>query len=232
MSTRIHTLTSRARLSRRAVFPLIAAVLAVLVALPAPSSAADGDDAWQLLGQVRQSLSKAGAQQSAFEQTYIPAGFSSGESETGRLALSLPDCLRFDYEKPYPKTFLLCGNRVHSWNPEDRRGQRSTIDRTQEPGLDLLLLPTGDLGSRYEAATRSLDGGRTAIDLKPKPGAPADEQVTAATLVVDRSSMRLVEVSYRDGEGNRTRFALGGYRNLGGGDDVFSPPEGIAWEDS
>lgn len=232
MSTRIHTPTPPVRRLRGTVIPLCCAVLALLLTVPAPSSAADGDDAWQLLNQVRQSLSQAGAQQSAFEQTYIPAGFSSGESETGRLALALPDCLRFDYEKPYPKTFLLCGNRVHSWNPEDRRGQRSTIDRTQEPGLDLLLLPTGELGDRYRAKTRSLDGGRTAIDLTPKPGAPADEQVAAATLVVDRSSMRLVEVSYRDGEGNRTRFALGSYRNLGDDDEVFSPPRGITWEDS
>lgn len=214
----------------------LVAVCALLALSPAPASAAeDGGDAWRLLERVRQSLTDAGPQEARFEQTFIPAGFSSGEAESGRLALALPSCLRFDYQEPYPKSFLLCGSQVHAWNQEDRRGQRSVIDRSSEPGLDLLLLPTDELGSRYQARTRRIGGAggaRMAIDLTPKPGAPTGAtDVTEATLVVDPESLRLVEVTYRDGEGNRTRFVLGGYRDINPTEALFEPPSGIRWED-
>ncbi len=80
-----------------------------------PLTAAAQKDSWAVLSGVRQSLVEAGPTEASFTQTYIPAGFSSGEKETGRMSLSLPDCLRWDYQDPYPKGFLLCGEVVHTW---------------------------------------------------------------------------------------------------------------------
>lgn len=202
-------------------------------AAPAPfpsrpaSSPASAADPWAWLTRVRRSLVEAGPTTATFTQTYIPAGFSSGEKESGSLALHLPDCLRWDYQEPYPKGFLLCGEMVQAWNPEDHTGRRYRIDRKNEPGLDLLLLGVDDLKARYGAVTRSTPNGQIAIALSPKGKAG---ELSDATLAVDPATLRVVEVSYHDREGNLTRFQLAGYRPLSQ-PGQFSAPPGIRWEE-
>jgi outer membrane lipoprotein-sorting protein len=211
-------------MNRKTVFSL-ALIFALAAALSAP---AQNGDPWAALQGVRRSLVEAGPTGASFVQTYVPAGFSSGEKESGNLALALPDCLRWDYQEPYPKSFLLCGGVAHSWNPEDKTGRRYRVDRRNEPGLDLLLLGVDDLKRRYTATRRPAEGGRIQISLAPKQKV---EELSDAVLTVDPASQRLVEVSYHDREGNLTRFQISGYRSLSG-QAQFSPPKGIRWEES
>ena len=206
-------------------------VLAPLAALAAPAgpapSPASAADPWAWLTRVRRSLVEAGPTTATFTQTYIPAGFTSGEKESGSLALHLPDCLRWDYREPYPKGFLLCGEMVQAWNPEDHTGRRYRIDRKNEPGLDLLLLGVDDLKARYGAVTRSSPNGQVEIALSPKGKAG---ELSDATLAIDPTTLRVVEVSYHDREGNLTRFQLAHYGPLSR-PGQFSPPPGIRWEE-
>jgi outer membrane lipoprotein-sorting protein len=201
----------------------LAAAAALAVAAPAVAPA---QDAWGVLEDVRESLAAAGPTGARFVQHYVPAGFTAGERESGTLALALPDCLRWDYLQPYPKGYLLCGSVAHQWNPEDGTGQRFTIDRKNEPGLDLLLLSVGDLRGRYRATSRRA-GGRVAVTLRPLRSL---EELAEATLVVDPATQRLVEVSYRDREGNHTRFEISGYHRLPRRGQ-FTPPREIRWEE-
>jgi outer membrane lipoprotein-sorting protein len=185
------------------------------------------DYPWALLSGVRQSLVEAGPTEAGFTQTYVPAGFSSGEKETGRMFLALPDCMRWDYKDPYPKSFLLCGGVAHSWNTEDKTGRRYRIDRRNEPGLDLLLLGIDDLKTRYRATVKSVPSGNIEVDLIPKEKLA---ELTDAALTVDPVKKRLVAVSYHDREGNLTRFEIKDYRDLPRRGQ-FSPPQGIRWEE-
>ncbi len=190
-------------------------------------------DPWTVLQGVRQSLVSAGPTGADFSQVYVPAGFTSGETETGGLSLDLPDCLRWDYQNPYPKSFLLCGGMVYFWNPEDKTGRRYAVNRQTEPGLDLLLLGVEDLKGRYRASARTQPDGRIAVTLAPKEGRPAagrSESLADASFVVDPGRERLVEVAYHDREGNLTRFAITSYHGLPRSGQ-FSPPSGIRWED-
>lgn len=209
---------------------LCLALLAAVAAFPLASSAQDAATAWSVLDTARKSLAASGAERAAFVQTYVPAGFSSGEEESGRIAFRLPDCLRWDYSEPYPKSFLLCGEQVYSWNPEDRRGQAAPIDRRNQPGLDLLLLPVDELSGRYDASSEARGDGRVAVHLEPRAGMAGRTELTDATLVVDTEQERLVEVSYQDREGNRTTFRITGYQSLADR-SVFDPPQGISWEE-
>ena len=202
-------------------------LLAFLVPALVPAAAGAQGDAWASLDAVRDSLVAAGPSQASFSQTYVPAGFSSGETESGTMALSLPDCLRWDYRQPYSKTFLLCGEVAHYWNAEDRAGRRYTIDRENEPGLDLLLLGVEELKSRYRATQKRAENGRVAIELVPRKRLDA---VASATLLVDPSAHRLVGLSYKDREGNSTRFTIGDYRRLSG-DSTFDPPRHVRFQE-
>jgi len=197
--------------------------LALLAPLPA---AAQEVDPWTALKKVRQSLVEAGPTGASFVQTFIAAGFSSGDQESGRIALSLPDCMRWDYLNPFPKSFLLCGGTVHAWNEGDQTGHRYRVDRKNEPGLDLLLLGVDELKERYRATAKTVEGGRIEIALSPK-----EKKLAAlkdATLTVDPASQRVVAVSYHDSEGNLTKFEISGYQDLSR-QGSFSPPANIRW---
>jgi outer membrane lipoprotein-sorting protein len=208
---------------RKSIFFLMSFALVAAVA----AGAAAQDDPWAVLAGVRQSLVEAGPTEASFTQTYVPAGFSSGEKETGRMFLALPDCLRWDYRDPYPKSFLLCGGLAHSWNPEDKTGRRYRIDRRNEPGLDLLLLGLDTLKTRYRASARPLDGGRIEVSLSPTEKLA---ELADAALTVDPAKQRLVAVSYHDREGNLTRFEIKDYRDFPRRGQ-FSPPAGIRWDE-
>lgn len=193
----------------------------------AAASSSDSRDPWAVLEQVRGRLAAAGPQAARFEQSYVPAGFSSGEDETGRLSLHLPDCLRWDYEEPYPKSFLVCDDVVYYWNVADGTGRRQTIDSANEPGLDLLLLSVDALRRRYQAAAAAGTDGRVLIHLAP---VGDGGEIREATFDVDPASGRVAALDYADSEGNRTRFTLSDYGPAPAG-DLFSPPSGITWQD-
>ena len=86
-------------------------------------------------------------------QTYIPAGFREGDVESGHLSIWLPDCLRWNYEQPQAKSFLLCGEEVYFWNEDESGGRHYRVEPEEEPGLDLLLVEVGRLKERYVAAS-------------------------------------------------------------------------------
>lgn len=210
-----------------------AALLALTLAFATAGASPGDDDPWAALAAVRTALLAAGPTESPFVQTFVPAGFSRGEEESGRLALALPDCLRWDYLEPYPKSFLLCGEEAWAWNPADRTGRRYPVDRTAEPALDLVLLSLEQLRARYEAKATPGGEGRLTVDLAPRAegaGGAAPPPFASAQLVVDVRSARLVEVATTDREGNRTRFVLSESRPLAQV-GTFSPPEGIVWSE-
>jgi outer membrane lipoprotein-sorting protein len=185
---------------------------------PAPNRA------WGYLEELRDSLA-ATPQGADFVQTYLPAGFSSGEQENGRLALALPDCLRWDYETPYAKTFLLCDDTVYSWNEGETSGRRQLIEAHNASGLDLLRLGVDGLRQRYAAALEAADEGRVEVVLTPL---EPDGEIASARFAIDPRSVRLLALGYSDLEGNLTRFEISGYSRLGSR-DVFVPPEDIHW---
>ena len=191
--------------------------------LPAARAAA-ADDPWSLLAAARQRIEADGAQLWTFRQTYLPTGFDRGEEETGRVALDLPRCVRWDYDDPYPKSFLLCGEQLWSWNPGEPVGHLYDLDQSQ-PGLDLLLLAVDDLKGRYTATVQSA-GGSSRVSLTPKQGATNALRDAAILLDGDR---RVRELTYRDAEGNRTTFKFSG-RQDAGARASFEPPAGVRWE--
>jgi outer membrane lipoprotein-sorting protein len=188
------------------------------------------DDPWAVLTRLRQRLAAEGPLRADFTQTYVPAGFTSGESENGAVALALPDCLRWDYREPYPKSFLLCGHDAYSWNPGEPVGRHYRVESRDEPGLDLLLLSVEALRARYGATLKRGEGGVQEVWLAPL--APAANTPVSATLTLDAGGARLTGLAYRDREGNQTRFTLSNYQPIrGDGRDLFEPDRNVEWRD-
>ncbi len=194
----------------------------VVLALPAPAPAASP---WELLEELRTDLEASGPITGRFVQTYVPAGFTEGDRESGHLSLWLPECLRWNYEEPQKKSFLLCNEEVYFWNDDDPGGRHYTIDPEEEPGLDLLLLGVGRLRERYVAASDRLADGTYEISLA-LPDAGAGE--FSATIHLDPVARRVVGLEYIDAEGNLTRFEVSDYQALSH-TALFQPPQDIEW---
>jgi outer membrane lipoprotein carrier protein len=196
----------------------------LLMLLLSASPAAAQPEPWAALATARARMQEDGPRVLTFRQTYLPTGFDRGEEETGRVALDLPRCVRWDYDDPYPKSFLLCGERLWSWNPGEPVGHLYDLD-TAQPGLDLLLLAVDQLDDRYTAQAQAA-GNATRVHLTPK-RSDAQSLRDAAILVGEDGRVR--ELTYRDAEGNRSTFRFAPTKALPPGGH-FTAPATVKWE--
>ncbi len=195
--------------------------LAVGLTVAAPARA----DGWAALRELRARL-ESRPHVADFLQEYLPAGFSSGDSETGRLTLALPECLRWDYDEPFAKSYLLCRETVWTWNAGESSGRTFQVDPEEDRGLDLLRLGVERLAEQYTAELVDGKGAATAIRLEPK--GPAAE-IATATLTLAAGAGSLAELTYRDVEGNTTRFEFSGQRPVGEDAVELRPPDDLTW---
>jgi len=186
--------------------------------------AAGAEEPWGLLERVRDELTRS-PRQADFVQSYIPAGFSTGEQEDGRIFIALPDCVRWDYQSPYAKSFLLCEETVWTWNEGETSGRRQRLVADEQQGLDLLRLSVESLRGRYAASVETTAGGNLEILLS---SLTPNDALRDARFLVDADRNLLIGLSYQDLEGNLTRFEISGYGPLGPG-SIFAPPVEIEW---
>ncbi len=180
---------------------------------------------WELLENLRNDLQRSGPITGKFEQTYIPAGFSQGDQESGHLSIWLPHCLRWNYTKPLAKSFLLCGEEVYFWNEDESGGRHYMIAPEEEPGLDLLLVEVAELRERYVASSEKLADGTYEISLALPAGT---EHGFSAKIRLEPVSMRISGMEYTDEEGNLTRFDISEYQQLRH-TALFQPPQNVEW---
>ena len=224
MSSPSPTRPSFRRPPRTALAAALTAGTLSLGLVSAPAVAADVD--WEALRVVRETLLVESPLVATFVQTYVPAGFTSGEEESGRLLLGLPTCLRWDYEEPYDRSYLLCEQTVWAWSPDEPVGDRLTDVSRDEAGLDFLLLSVERLSERYAVESRTIDD---TVHLALTPHTD-DAAFTRAWIVLDRASARPNEIAYRDREGNETRFVLSDFAPLEDASQL-APPDTIDWID-
>jgi outer membrane lipoprotein-sorting protein len=195
-------------------------VLGGVVCLLMPTTTQAQVDPWSQMQALKDRL--VGERVSAdFVQTFLPAGFSSGDEEAGVMHLSIPDCLRWDYQQPYQKSYLICGQEAYTWNAEEPQGRRFLLESDSEPGLDFLRLRIEALESRYSVVPETLNDNVLKIVFKPL---DPDHSLVQATVILDMQTHLLSRLLYEDLEGNQTRFDVSNYRPISGSDPFDLPP--------
>lgn len=204
---------------------LCAACACWVSTLGATGAWAQPEDAWVHLALLRTSLEAPGGVAATFEQTFIPAGFTEGEQETGHVAFDLPVCLRWDYDEPFPKSYLLCGHTAWSWNRGEESGRRYVVGAEDETGLALLRLDIDQLRAHYRATVETATDGRWRLQLEPR---GEETPILDAELLIESEGDRLAALAYHDREGNLTRFTFSGYQPVSD-PGRFDPPRTLHW---
>ena len=201
------------------------ALLTCASATSAQNNDSTSQDAWQTLTSMRNAISHA-SRSIPFEQTYVPAGFSSGDLETGVAAFDLPQCVRWDYLDPDPRSYLLCEDTVWTWNEGEDSGRRTQLESDDSGPFELWLAEVDDLKRRYDAEVKTINSDNVQIRVRPTREAGFDY----AEIVLNGRDHLPLRFEYRDFEGNLTSFDFAEGRLLDAGDARFQPPA-LEWID-
>jgi outer membrane lipoprotein carrier protein len=188
---------------------IAAAAAALLLAAPPPP------DARALAAKVQEFYERTKDLEATFHQTYTYAGFGRRQVSSGTLKVKKPGMMRWDYERPEPKTVAVKGSRLVQYEPGE--GQAYVDDRFDATAMSAavtFLLGKGDLAREFEP---SLDGAG-ALVLRPR---AADPRVESIALAVGPDG-EVTATRVVDGAGNVNEIRFEGVRrNRGIPDSAF-----------
>jgi len=151
-------------------------------------------------------------------------------TESGGLLAARPRRMRWQYETPEKKLFVLNGDLAWFWLPEEELVYRMRLEGRDSRRLPALFL-TGEahLTDDYQAVGRADDGS---IELRPRSG--SDEYETLL-LSIDPATYRVTALQVVDALGNVTRFDFSAEEHdvtVPDGAFEFEPPPGTEIVDS
>jgi outer membrane lipoprotein carrier protein len=84
----------------------------------APPPGAIAPEVKALVDRMQRFYEKTADFTASFRQDYTYKSFNRTQSSTGKVTFLKPAMMRWDYEKPSPKTFVLSGDKVYAYDPE------------------------------------------------------------------------------------------------------------------
>jgi outer membrane lipoprotein carrier protein len=192
---------------------------------PSASTSAATDE---LVRRVQAFYEKAHDLSARFVQTYENRAFHQTLQSEGRFVFKKPGMIRFDYEKPEPKFFVVKHDQIVSYSPAAQQAMTGTFHADQLSASVTFLFGKGDLAAEFRVSKveRPDLGPGTALQLVPK---KADPRFDRLFLVVDPKSDEVRESLVVDGSGNENRFVFSDVKvNAGVPESAFEVklPEG------
>ncbi len=189
---------------------MTATLVALLLAAPAAAP-----DAPALAAKVQAFYERTKDLEAKFTQTYTYSGFGRRQTSAGTLRVKKPGMMRWDYEKPAPKTVAVKGSRLVQYEPEENQAYvDERFDASAMSAAVAFLLGKGDLAREFDL---SIDGSG-ALLLRPKEADPRVD--TIALSVGPEGEVTATRVVDGSGNVNEIRFT-GVRRNVGIPDSAF-----------
>jgi outer membrane lipoprotein carrier protein len=180
------------------------ALLAVLILAAAPAAPAP-DQAADLARKVQAYYEATRDLEAKFQQTYTYAGFGRRQVSSGILRVKKPGMMRWDYEKPTPKTIVVKGSRLVQYEPEEHQAYvDEKFDASAMSAAVTFLLGKGDLAREFVLAAG--EGGTLVL----RPREP-DPRVESIALSVGPSG-EVTSTKVVDGAGNVNEVKLSAVR--------------------
>ncbi len=188
---------------------MTAALLALALA------AAPQGDATALARKVQAFYERTRDLEARFTQTYTYAGFGRRQVSSGTLRVKKPGMMRWDYEKPAPKTIAVKGSRLVQYEPEENQAYvDDKFDASAMSAAVTFLLGKGDLAREFDLSVDDLG----ALVLRPKTPDPRVDSI--ALTVAEDGAVTATRVVDGSGNVNELKFAAT-RRNVGLPDSAF-----------
>ena len=185
----------------------------------------------------------AGTLKAAFFESYTD-GHGGVSSESGTVYFSRPGRMRWDYESPEPKLFLVDGTNVWFYVPSDHTASRAKLSQSSDWRTPLALLAgKADLSKlcrNIEPADSSSATAAKLGDLHPESGdtvvrcipreSPEGGMIRDVLLEIDLNGF-LVYLIIREAGNAATEFRFGNWKENIFVPEVtfhFEPPPGVA----
>jgi len=162
-----------------------------------------------------------------FEQAYTYKTFKRTQKSSGSVIFKKPGQMRWEYEKPDPKTFVLSGEKVYALDPQAMTLTKAQLSTHQLSASVTFLWGKGKLADEFDIAKvpcPSCSGILLVMD--PRQLDPRFRQVQ---LEVDPKTAQVVKSTVVDPDGSENVVSFSQLKtNVGVKDDAFKlkPPDG------
>ena len=167
-----------------------------------------------------------------FKQDYKYKVLHRTQSSTGKVIYKKPGLMRWEYEKPSVRTFVLAGEKVYAYDPEAQTLSVGHIDTNQLSASVTFLFGKGRLADEFSITRAECkDCKGTLLALEPLKPDPRFRQVR---LEVDPKTAQVLKSTVVDPDGSENAIAFIGLKtNVGIEADRFkiNPPEGTRIDD-
>lgn len=167
-----------------------------------------------------------------FKQDYTYKAFKRTQSSSGKVTFRKPALMRWEYEKPSPKTFVLAGDRVFAHDPEAKLLTRAAIATNQLSASVTFLFGVGKLANEFAIVKKSC-ARCTGVQLEMTPLIP-DTRFKRILLEVDEKTAQVLKSTVIDPDGSENAITfLNLTTNVGITEAQFrlSPPPGTQVQD-
>jgi outer membrane lipoprotein carrier protein len=167
-----------------------------------------------------------------FEQKYTYKRMKRTQASSGTVIFKKPALMRWEYESPSKKTFVLAGEKVYIYDPDARLLTRASIGSNQLSASVTFLWGQGKLADEFSIAKKDCaDCKGTVLEMTPlKP----DPRFKRILLEVDPKSAQVIKSTVIDPDGSENAITFKNLKtNTGINEDAFklTPPEGTQVQD-
>ncbi|WP_224241698.1 LolA family protein [Hyalangium gracile] len=168
----------------------------------------------------------------AFKQDYKYKTFRRTQTSTGTVTYKKPGLMRWEYEKPSTRTFVLAGSKVYAYDPEAQSLSVASVDTSKLSASVTFLFGQGRLADEFNIKQGTCaDCKGTLMVLDPVSPDPRFRQVR---LEVDPKTAQVLKSTVVDPDGSENAIAFLDLKtNVGIAADSFkiNPPEGTRVDD-
>ena len=167
-----------------------------------------------------------------FKQDYTYQAFKRTQSSSGKVIFKKPALMRWEYQKPSAKTFVLAGDRVFAHDPEAKLLTVASIATNQLSASVTFLFGVGKLENEF-AIVKKACPKCTGVQLEMTP-LVADPRFKRILLEVDERTAQVVKSTVIDPDGSQNAISfLSLTPNVGLTEAAFKlmPPPGTQVQD-
>jgi outer membrane lipoprotein carrier protein len=169
---------------------------------------------------------------SEFKQDYKYKTFRRTQTSTGTVTYKKPGLMRWEYEKPSTRTFVLAGSKVYAYDPEAQNLTVASVDTSKLSASVTFLFGQGKLADEFHIKKGTCaDCKGTLLVLDPAQPDPRFRQVR---LEVDTNTAQVLKSTVVDPDGSENTIAFLNLKtNVGVAAESFkiNPPEGTRVDD-